>query len=236
MTALLPPGIERELRSSEEHSPELERLMRKARDASDFLKALAHESRLLLLCLLAETELARGNVAEARLALGDAAALVATTGNALYSAEAARLEGDLALLEPAGPAGRERAEAHYRRAIGLARDAVDAERALYLVNALTWRAPVNRDPSPEAIALSLPFLRRHVELARPEVIVLCGNIACEAALGRRSVQRLRGQWTEAFGRPALPMVHPSYLLQAPVAKREAWADLLSLAAWLDGPH
>ena len=75
-----------------------------------------------LLCLLAETELARGNVAEARLALGDAAALVATTGNALYSAEAARLEGDLALLEPAGPAGRERAEAHYRRAIGLARE------------------------------------------------------------------------------------------------------------------
>ena len=56
MTALLPPGIERELRSSEEHSPELERLMRKARDASDFLKALAHESRLLLLCLLAEGE------------------------------------------------------------------------------------------------------------------------------------------------------------------------------------
>lgn len=56
MTALLPPGIERELRSSEEHSPELETLMRKARVASDFLKALAHESRLLLLCLLAEGE------------------------------------------------------------------------------------------------------------------------------------------------------------------------------------
>lgn len=56
MTALLPPGIEQELRSSEEHSPELERLMRKARIASDFLKAMAHESRLLLLCLLAEGE------------------------------------------------------------------------------------------------------------------------------------------------------------------------------------
>lgn len=56
MTALLPPEIEGALRSSDEHSPELETLMRKARVASDFLKALAHESRLLLLCLLAEGE------------------------------------------------------------------------------------------------------------------------------------------------------------------------------------
>ena len=118
-------------------------------------------------------------------------------------------------------------------AIGLARDTVDAERGLYLTNVLPWRAPVNRDPAPEAIALSLPFLRRHVELAQPEVIVLCGNLACAAALGRQGIRRIRGQWTEAFGRPALPMVHPASLLQTPIAKRDAWADLLSLAAWLD---
>ncbi|MCA1952243.1 MAG: metalloregulator ArsR/SmtB family transcription factor [Hyphomicrobiales bacterium] len=37
-------------------SPELDQMMRKARKASDFLKALSHESRLLLLCLLAEKE------------------------------------------------------------------------------------------------------------------------------------------------------------------------------------
>lgn len=56
MTDLLPPGIEDELRSDEPLSPELRQLMRKARDASDFLKALAHESRLLLLCLIAQRE------------------------------------------------------------------------------------------------------------------------------------------------------------------------------------
>jgi DNA-binding transcriptional ArsR family regulator len=55
-TAILPPEIENTLRSSVDYSPDLERLMRKARDASDFLKALSHESRLLLLCLLAERE------------------------------------------------------------------------------------------------------------------------------------------------------------------------------------
>lgn len=56
MTDLLPPGIEDALRSDEPLSPELRQLMRKARDASDFLKALAHESRLLLLCLIAQRE------------------------------------------------------------------------------------------------------------------------------------------------------------------------------------
>jgi DNA-binding transcriptional ArsR family regulator len=56
VTAILPAGVETELRSPDALSPELKRLMRRARDASDFLKAMSHESRLLLLCLLAERE------------------------------------------------------------------------------------------------------------------------------------------------------------------------------------
>ena len=119
-------------------------------------------------------------------------------------------------------------------AIGLSRRAADAERALYITNVLTWRPPGNRDPQPDEMAMSLPFLRRHIELAGPELIVLMGNIACEAGLGRRGILRLRGTWAEAFGRPALPMTHPAYLLRNPPAKREAWADLLSLSARLDG--
>ena len=119
-------------------------------------------------------------------------------------------------------------------AIGLSRRAADAERALYITNVLTWRPPGNRDPQPDEMAMSLPFLRRHIELAGPDLIVLMGNIACEAGLGRRGILRLRGTWAEAFGRPALPMTHPAYLLRNPPAKREAWADLLSISARLDG--
>ncbi|WP_407674142.1 uracil-DNA glycosylase [Paracoccus beibuensis] len=118
-------------------------------------------------------------------------------------------------------------------AVGLARDAVDAERAIYIVNVLTWRPPGNRDPSPDEIAVSLPFLRRHIELAAPDLIVLMGNIPCQAALEKRGILRLRGQWVQAFGRPALPMAHPAYLLRNPAAKREAWGDLMSLAERLD---
>lgn len=117
-------------------------------------------------------------------------------------------------------------------AIGLSRTSPDAETALYITNVLPWRPPQNRDPEAAEIAMMLPFLKRHVELADPDVIVLMGNTPCSAALGKRGILRLRGNWTEAFGKPALPMTHPAYLLRNPAAKREAWADLLELKAKL----
>ncbi len=117
-------------------------------------------------------------------------------------------------------------------AIGLDRAAPEPEKAVYISNVLPWRPPQNRDPKPEEIAMLLPFVQRHVELAAPKIVVLVGNISCQAALGRRGITRLRGQWTQAYGRPALPMFHPAYLLRNPAAKREAWADLLELQARL----
>ncbi|MFN3892710.1 MAG: ArsR/SmtB family transcription factor [Beijerinckiaceae bacterium] len=53
---IVPQSVENELRSDVEYSPRLEQLMKNAREASDFLKALSQESRLLVLCLLAEKE------------------------------------------------------------------------------------------------------------------------------------------------------------------------------------
>ena len=120
-------------------------------------------------------------------------------------------------------------------AIGLARDSVDAEAALYITNILPWRPPGNRRPEQAEIDAMMPFVTRHVELAAPDFVVLMGNTPCQAALGRQGITRLRGQWTTAFGRPALPMTHPAYLLRTPIAKREAWADLLSLKARLNDP-
>lgn len=117
-------------------------------------------------------------------------------------------------------------------AIGMARDHADAERAVYITNVLPWRPPQNREPKPDEIAMMMPFLKRHVELAGPDLIVPMGNISCLALLGRKGITRLRGSWTEAFGRPALPMFHPAYLLRNPHAKREAWHDLLMLQARL----
>lgn len=122
-------------------------------------------------------------------------------------------------------------------AIGLSRQAVDAERALYITNVLPWRPPGNRRPEQAEIDAMLPFVARHVELAAPDVLVLMGNTPCQAVLGRQGILRLRGQWTQGFGCPVLPMTHPAYVLRNPIAKRDSWADLLSLQARLQaGPQ
>lgn len=118
-------------------------------------------------------------------------------------------------------------------AIDMDRQSDTPETGVYITNVLPWRPPQNRDPTPEEIAMMRPFMQRHVDLVNPEVVVLVGNISCDAGLGRRGITRLRGKWTEAYGKPALPMFHPAYLLRNPAAKREAWADLLELKARLE---
>lgn len=115
-------------------------------------------------------------------------------------------------------------------AIDMGRDHADAP--VYITNVLPWRPPQNRDPHPQEIAMMRPFLERHIVLAKPQVLVIMGNISAQACLGKRGITRLRGTWTECFDLPALPMFHPAYLLRQPAAKREAWADLLSLKAHL----
>ena len=119
-------------------------------------------------------------------------------------------------------------------AIGLSRSSPDAEKAIYITNVMVWRPPGNRDPLPEEIAMMLPFLHRHIELVDPEVIVLMGNTPCMALLDRKGILKLRGNWTQVLNRPVMPMTHPAYLLRNPIAKREAWADLLEIRARLGG--
>lgn len=119
-------------------------------------------------------------------------------------------------------------------AIDLNRESEDRDQAVYITNILPWRPPQNRDPRPDEIAMLMPFVQRHVELVNPDVLVLMGNISCQGVLGKRGITRLRGQWAEAFGKPALPMFHPAFLLRSPHMKREAWADLLDLKSRLIG--
>mgnify|MGYP003120814900 CR=1 FL=1 len=112
-------------------------------------------------------------------------------------------------------------------AIGLSRG-----ESVYITNVLPWRPPQNRDPLPTEIAMLAPFLERHVALAEPDILVLMGNISCQAVLGKRGITRLRGQWDQAWGKPVMPMFHPAYLLRQPQQKRQAWGDLLELKARL----
>lgn len=117
-------------------------------------------------------------------------------------------------------------------AIGLSRTAPNPENSLYIMNVMTWRPEGNRDPSADEIAMMRPLIERHIGFVDPDLIVLMGNTPLDAATGQRGILRERGNWVTAFGKPALPMTHPAYLLRRPEAKREAWADLLEISARL----
>ncbi len=120
-------------------------------------------------------------------------------------------------------------------AIGLSRSAPDAAAAIYITPALPWRTPQDSDPTDADLAMMRPFLDRHIALVNPDVIVLMGNTPLRALLDTTGILRMRGVWAEVADKPAMPMVHPTYLLRSPAAKREAWADLLALQARLRQP-
>ena len=110
----------------------------------------------------------------------------------------------------------------------------------YISNIVNWRPPGNRTPNGNEIAICMPFIERHVALARPRLLVFLGGTAAKTMLGRsEGITRLRGRWFnyEAPGLPgpipALATFHPSYLLRTPGQKREAWRDFLSIKEKLD---
>ena len=118
-------------------------------------------------------------------------------------------------------------------AIGLSRSSELAKQSIYLTNVLPWRPPHNRDPKLDEIAILWPFLEKHIQLVSPDIIVAMGNISCQALLGERGITRLRGKMQNKQGVDILPMFHPAFLLRNPIAKREAWVDLLKLKTKLD---
>jgi len=110
-----------------------------------------------------------------------------------------------------------------------------------ITNLIPWRPPGNRNPTEGEVLLCLPFLLRHIALARPRHLVLLGSLATKALTGSNAgIRRMRGKWLEIKvpglpePLPALPMFHPAYLLRTAGAKRETWADLLALKRRLDG--
>lgn len=110
----------------------------------------------------------------------------------------------------------------------------------YIANVIPWRPPGNRDPSPLETEICRPFIERQIELAAPKVLVTLGNPSTKLLLKAQSgIMRMRGNWTTyatASGAeiPAMPTLHPAYLLRNPAHKRLAWRDFLEVKARLSG--
>jgi uracil-DNA glycosylase family 4 len=114
-------------------------------------------------------------------------------------------------------------------AIGLTRS-----EGFYITNILFWRPPGNRTPTLAEQAMCLAFTRRHIELARPKVLVLAGGVSAKAILDTaEGIMRLRGKWhsyrlADGTEIPTMPTFHPAYLLRTPASKRQSWQDLLAI--------
>jgi uracil-DNA glycosylase len=116
-------------------------------------------------------------------------------------------------------------------AIGLDRKSV------YIANLVPWRPPGNRTPTPQESQVCLPFLKRQIELADPDILLCLGGPAAAALLGMTDgIRKFRGRWrvynTGKREIRAIASFHPSYLLRSPLEKRFAWKDFLSLRAAL----
>jgi uracil-DNA glycosylase len=103
----------------------------------------------------------------------------------------------------------------------------------YIANVVPWRPPGNRTPTPHETAICLPFIRRQIELADPDVLVCLGQPSTQTLLGtREGITRTRGRWfkfhTGSREIRAMATYHPAFLLRSPLQKRLVWRDFLAL--------
>lgn len=120
--------------------------------------------------------------------------------------------------------------------------AAGLEDRVLITNTVFWRPPGNRTPTPAEQAVCAPFLERIIALVRPKMLLLAGGASAKSVLKREEgILSLRGRWFEwrsadgSLELPALPTLHPAFLLRQPGAKKRAWADLLTLTERLDRP-
>lgn len=114
---------------------------------------------------------------------------------------------------------------------------LEREKDLYITNLIPWRPPGNRQPTPSEITLCLPFVKKHIELISPDILILVGGISCKSLLERSdSLTKLRGAWHDykAGGKviKAMPIYHPAYLLRSPSKKKDAWEDMRHIQRFL----
>ena len=102
----------------------------------------------------------------------------------------------------------------------------------YISNIIPWRPPGNRNPTAEEINTCLPFIKKHIQLINPKILMLIGSISAKSILDQTiGITKLRGIWhlykDKNIEIPALPVFHPAYLLRRPVNKAFAMTDMLN---------
>ena len=101
---------------------------------------------------------------------------------------------------------------------------------VYISNIINYRPPENRRPTDEEMSKYLPFVKKHIEIIAPKILVLLGSTAMNALIGNDVViSKVRGHWIEReFGQCKTSVIvtfHPAFLMRQPTQKKLAWVDL-----------
>jgi len=117
------------------------------------------------------------------------------------------------------------------KGIGLRREDV------YIANVVKCRPPENRNPEADEVAACEPFLKKQIDLVRPEIIVALGKFAVQTLLQSKApISKLRGSWHRYHGIKLMPTFHPAYLLRNPADKKLVWQDIKKVISELRGEN
>ena len=109
---------------------------------------------------------------------------------------------------------------------------------IYITNVVNYRPPNNRKPEPSEIIRYSNYVRQHIEIIDPKILILMGSTAMESLFGSKiKISKERGVWKELIihNKTYLTMItfHPAYLLRQADQKKYSWADLKLIRKKID---
>ena len=109
---------------------------------------------------------------------------------------------------------------------------------VYITNVVNYRPPNNRKPEPSEITRYSNYLRKHISIIDPKILILMGSTAMESLFGSKiKISRERGVWKDIIinNKSYLCMItfHPAYLLRQPENKKYSWIDLKEIRKKID---
>ena len=109
---------------------------------------------------------------------------------------------------------------------------------IYITNVVNYRPPNNRKPEQSEINRYSKYLKEHISIIDPKILILMGSTAMEAILGsNKRISKERGQWKEVIIKQknfkTIVTFHPAYLLRKPDQKKFSWEDLKIIRKEID---
>jgi len=109
---------------------------------------------------------------------------------------------------------------------------------IYITNVVNYRPPNNRKPEPAEITRYSEYLRKHISIINPKILILMGSTAMESLFGSKiKISKERGNWKNVIinNKSYLTMItfHPAYLLRQPEQKKYSWTDLKEIRKKID---